>query len=112
MIITGCTGLLELIRIFSEIMSTPTPVALPPFLRVPVEIRLIIYGYLLIDTDCKSLSVRTEHSSLYNLRKQEKRLRTRYLHIADRFRARTMGRWIRNVGAKLDISTKESVQKT
>lgn len=93
-------------------MSDSTLIPLSPLLRIPIEIRLIIYGYLLIDPDCKSLSVRTEHSSLYDMRKPEKRLRSRYLHIADRFRARTMGKCIGNLGEVSDFLMKRSVQET
>lgn len=63
-----------------------------PFLELPIEIRLLIFEYLLLDSDCSTLSIRTEHSLLYNLRKSEQRRRTRYLHMADRFRASTMGK--------------------
>ena len=61
-----------------------------PFLRIPTEVRLQIYGLLLTNHDLSVLSIRTEHASLWELRKKEQRRRTKYMHIADRFRARTM----------------------
>ena len=64
----------------------------PPtgLLDLPTEIRLQIYHLLLTDHGHPSLSIRTEHASLYDLRRPESRTRTRYRHMADRFRARTI----------------------
>lgn len=64
-----------------------TPIGL---LYLPTEIRLQIYHLLLTDHDHPSILIRTEHASIYDLRKSEPRMRTRYRHMADRFRARTM----------------------
>lgn len=63
---------------------------LPPFLRIPVEIRFQIYEILLASPDHPSLSIRTEHVNLHDARKSMHRRRTKYRHMADRFRARTM----------------------
>lgn len=61
-----------------------------PFLRIPIEVRLQIYSLLLTNHDQQTISIRTEHASLWELRKHESRRRTKYRHMADRFRARTM----------------------
>lgn len=68
-------------------MSTRTDT---PFLRIPTEVRLQIYSLLLINHDRPTVSIRTEDVSLWELRKDEPRRRTKYRHMADRFRARTM----------------------
>lgn len=61
-----------------------------PFFRLPAEVRFQIYGLLLMNHDLSVLCIRTEHAALWELRKGEARRRTKYRHMADRFRARTM----------------------
>lgn len=66
----------------------PTPTA--PFLRVPAEIRLMIYKLLLTDHDTEILSIRNDDLLTYERRKHEGRCRSRYRIMSDRFRARSM----------------------
>lgn len=63
--------------------------ATPYLLQVPAEIRLAIYKLLLSNHDDKTLSIRTEDPILYEKRKQDQRLRTKYHHISDRLRGRS-----------------------
>jgi hypothetical protein len=64
--------------------------AAPYLLHVPAEIRLAIYKLLLSNHDDKTLSIRTEDPTLYEQRKHQLRLRTKYHHISDRFRGRSI----------------------
>ena len=68
---------------------SPSTAALPPFLRLPVEIRLTIYDLLLANHADKDLSIRTEQPTLYESQKHKHRLRTKYHHISDRLRSRS-----------------------
>ena len=60
-----------------------------PFLRVPAEVRLIIYKLLLSDHENKTLRIRTEQPSMYEQRKRETRRRRNFRYIADRLRSRS-----------------------
>ena len=71
-------------------MSATTTQTNTPFLRIPTEVRLQIYSLLLTNHDHPNISIRTEHAFIWELRKDELRRRTKYRHMADRFRARTM----------------------
>lgn len=71
-------------------MSATTAQTDTPFLHIPTEIRLQIYNLLLTNHDHPIISIRTEHAFIWELRKDKPRRRTKYRHMADRFRARTM----------------------
>ena len=60
--------------------------ATAPFLKVPGEIRLIIYKLLLSDHKDKTLCIRTES---VEQRRRQIRQRSRYRYIADRMRSRS-----------------------
>ena len=60
-----------------------------PFLRVPVEIRLIIYKLLLTDNEDKTLRIRTEKPCTYEQPKRETRRRSNFRYLADRMRSRS-----------------------
>lgn len=62
---------------------------IPPFLRVPAEIRLIIYELLLSDHDDKTFCIRTENPATYQRRKGEERRRRTFRYIQDRMRSRS-----------------------
>lgn len=62
--------------------------AIAPFLRVPAEIRLIIYNLLLSDHNDMTLRIRTEQPSVYERHKRVLR-RTKFRYIADRMRSRS-----------------------
>lgn len=62
---------------------------IPPFLRVPAEIRLNIYELLLSDRDDNVLRIRTEDALTYQRRKQENRRRSKFRYIQDRMRSRS-----------------------
>ncbi|KAI4136064.1 MAG: hypothetical protein LQ347_000114 [Umbilicaria vellea] len=66
------------------------PIPTAPFLRVPAEIRLIIYKLLLTDQDTEVLSIRNDDPSTDDRRKHGERCRSQYRIMADRFRARSM----------------------
>lgn len=68
-------------------MSEPT-MAIAPFLRVPAEIRLMIYKLLLLDHNDTTLRIRTEQPSIYERHKRVLR-RTKFRYIADRMRSRS-----------------------
>ncbi|KAL2046259.1 hypothetical protein N7G274_001706 [Stereocaulon virgatum] len=70
-------------------MSESSMTRLPPFLRVPAEIRLIIYELLLSDHDDKILRIRTEDPATYQSRKGEERQRRSFRYIQDRMRSRS-----------------------
>lgn len=63
--------------------------ATAPFLKVPAEIRLIIYKLLLSDHKDMTLRIRTEEPSTYERRKREMRRRSNFRYIADRMRSRS-----------------------
>ena len=61
-----------------------------PFFRIPAEVRLQIFGFLLTNHDLPILSIRTEEGLVWESRKYEMRRRTKYKYIASWKRARTM----------------------
>ena len=69
-------------------MSEST-MATAPFLKVPAEIRLIIYKLLLSDQNDMTLRIRTEEPSMFERRKREMRRRSKFRYIADRMRSRS-----------------------
>ncbi len=60
-----------------------------PFLRVPAEIRLIVYKLLFSNHEDMTLRIRTEQLSVYERCKRETRQRSKYRYIADRMRSRS-----------------------
>ena len=62
--------------------------AIAPFLKVPAEIRLIIYKLLLSDYENMTLRIRTEEPSVYERHKRTLR-RNKFRFIADRMRSRS-----------------------
>ena len=60
-----------------------------PFLKVPAEIRLVIYRLLLSDHKDMLLHIRTEEPSTYERRKRQTRRRSKFRYIADRMRSRS-----------------------
>ena len=60
-----------------------------PILRVPIEIRLMIYRNLLSDRNDKTLFIRTEDPTIYVRRQKEERRRTKFRYISDRMRNRS-----------------------
>ena len=60
-----------------------------PFLKVPAEVRLMIYKFLLSDHEDMTLRIRTEDSSIYERRKRQTRRRSKFRYIADRMRSRS-----------------------
>ena len=60
-----------------------------PFLRVPAEIRFIIYKLLLSDHEDKTLRIRTEQPSIYEQRKRGTRRRSNFRYLADRMHSRS-----------------------
>ena len=62
---------------------------IPPFLRLPAEIRLNIYEHLLSHHNDKILCIRTEDAATYERRKQEHRRRGKFRYIQDRLRSRS-----------------------
>lgn len=75
--------------VLEDTMATQ-PIPMAPFLRIPPEIRVMIYKLLLKDHDSKILSIRTEDSLTYDRRKHEGRCRSQYRIMSDRFRARSI----------------------
>ena len=63
--------------------------ATAPFLKVPAEIRLIMYKLLLSDPKYMILHIRTEEPSIYERCKWEMRRRSSFRYIADRLRSRS-----------------------
>ena len=63
--------------------------ATAPFLRVPAEIRLIVYKLLLSDHKDMTLRIRTEEQSTYEQRKRLVRRRSKFRYIVDRMRSRS-----------------------
>ncbi|KAI9815316.1 MAG: hypothetical protein M1827_002796 [Pycnora praestabilis] len=61
----------------------------PPFMRLPIEIRLMIYQLLLTDHDL-TLRIRTEDPAISSIKKIEPRIRSSYRILSDRFRARSV----------------------
>ncbi|MCJ1253210.1 hypothetical protein MMC24_001021 [Lignoscripta atroalba] len=59
-------------------------------LTLPAEVRLMIYKLLLVNHSTKTLSIRNEDPSLFELRKREQRLRSSYRIMSDRFRTRSI----------------------
>ena len=69
---------------FAEVPSTS-------FLTIPREIRLTIYELLLVNSDTKTMNIRTEDPPEYESRKHQERLRSRYHRImSDQSRERSM----------------------
>lgn len=62
--------------------------ATAPFLKVPAEIRLVIYKLLLSDHKDMTLRMRTEEPSMDGRRKRETR-RSKFRYIADRMHSRS-----------------------
>ena len=60
-----------------------------PLLKVPAEIRIIIYRLLLSDHKDMFLHIRTEEPSTYEQRKRQTRRRSNFRYIADRMRSRS-----------------------
>ena len=70
-------------------MSEPSNAKLTPFLRLPAEVRLIIYELLLSNHNDQILRIRTEDAATYERRKQEHRQRSKFRYIEDRMRSRS-----------------------
>lgn len=69
--------------------ASKSTMATAPFLKVPAEIRLIIYKLLLSDHKDKTLCIRTEEPHLHERRRREIRQRSKFRYIADRMRSRS-----------------------
>ena len=90
--LASCTeqGITLVYRVHLGVAGVSEPTMATAFLlKVPAEIRMIIYRLLLSNHKDILLHIRTEEPSTYEQRKRQTRQRSKFRYIADRMRSRS-----------------------